>query len=337
VVGERVGSDGPRVGQAPTSSPLPHHESRRVERSRVFPRAFTKNARVCFVKTGMLVTLLIGVVARFMGDEVKSWSTWLHKSIRRIAVAKLPNNLRERYREEWEGGLEDFPGEIFKLFYSVGLLRAALEIHKAAQETTADHRAAFGSIKRLFDVLFSAATILAVLPCLLTIAIAIKIDSEGPLFSLSKRVGKKGRPFQIAKFRTVRPDNEAQFTTTRMRGWRDEVSESGYHLRVTRVGRFLRRYSLDELPVLFSIIKGDMSLVGPRPRLFSEVPGYDLIHLRCFDVSPGVTGPWALQGRRDQGLVSSQGLDEIYANQRSIWLDFKIFVRTMGLVLTRRD
>jgi lipopolysaccharide/colanic/teichoic acid biosynthesis glycosyltransferase len=276
------------------------------------------------VKTAMLVTLLIGVVARFMGDEVKSWFTWLHKSIRRIAVAKLPNNLRERYQEEWESGLDDFPGEIFKLFYSIGLLRAALGIHKAAQEVTVDHRAPFGPIKRVFDFLFSAALIFSVLPCLLTIAIAIKIESDGPLFSLSKRIGKKGRTFHIAKFRTVRHDNEAQFTKV-------------YHLRVTRVGRFLRRYSLDELPVLFSILKGDMSLVGPRAPLSSEVADYDLSHLRRFDLSPGVTGLWVLQGRHDQRFVSSQGLDEIYAKQWSIWLDFKIIVRTMAVALTGRD
>jgi lipopolysaccharide/colanic/teichoic acid biosynthesis glycosyltransferase len=336
VARERVGSDGSRFGQAPTSTTLLHDGSRRVERSRVFPGAFTKNARVCVVKTGMLVTLLIGVVARFMGDEVKSWSTWLHKNIRRIAVAKLPNNLRERYQEEWESGLEDFPGQIFKLFYSIGLLRAALQIHKASQEDIVDRRAAFAPIKRLFDVVFSAATILAVLPCLLTIAIAIKIESEGPLFSLSKRIGKKGRAFHLAKFRTVRDDSETQFTTIQMHGCRDEVFESGYHLSVTRVGRFLRRSSLDELPVLFSILMGDMSLVGPLP-LLNEVADYDLNHLRRFDLSPGLTGPWVLQGRHDQRLVSPQGLDEIYAKQWSIWLDFKIIARTVALVLTGRD
>jgi lipopolysaccharide/colanic/teichoic acid biosynthesis glycosyltransferase len=251
-------------------------------------------------------------------------------------VAKLPNNLRERYQEEWESGLEDFPGQIFKLFYSIGLLRAALQIHKASQEDIVDRRAAFAPIKRLFDVVFSAATILAVLPCLLTIAIAIKIESEGPLFSLSKRIGKKGRAFHLAKFRTVRDDSETQFTTIQMHGCRDEVFESGYHLSVTRVGRFLRRSSLDELPVLFSILMGDMSLVGPLP-LLNEVADYDLNHLRRFDLSPGLTGPWVLQGRHDQRLVSPQGLDEIYAKQWSIWLDFKIIARTVALVLTGRD
>ncbi len=140
MVGEHVGNGGPRFGQAPTSSTLPHDGSRRVERSRVFPRASTKNAGACVVKTAMLVTLLIGVVARFMGDEVKSWFTWLHKRIRRIAVAKLPNNLRERYQEEWESGLDDFPGEIFKLFYSIGLLRAALGISKVVSNILCKRR-----------------------------------------------------------------------------------------------------------------------------------------------------------------------------------------------------
>jgi lipopolysaccharide/colanic/teichoic acid biosynthesis glycosyltransferase len=302
----------------------------------VLPRVFAKDARVRVVKTGMLVTLLIGVVARFMGDEVKSWSTWLHKSIRHIAVAKLPNNLRERYQEEWESGLEDFPGEILKLFHSIGLLRAALQIHKAAQEDMVERTAAFAPIKRLFDVLFSTVLILAVSPCLFIIAVAIKMESAGPLFSLSKRIGKKGRAFHIAKFRTVRPDSETQFATVQIYGCKDEVFESDYHLSITRVGRFLRRYSLDELPVLFSILTGDMSIVGPLP-LLNEVAHYDLNHLRRFDLSPGLTGPCLLQNRHDQPLVSLLGLDEIYVKQWSIWLDFKIIARTMALVLTRRD
>jgi lipopolysaccharide/colanic/teichoic acid biosynthesis glycosyltransferase len=289
------------------------------------------------VKTTMLVTLLIGIFARFMGEELRAWSVWLHQSIRRIAVAKLPTPLRERYEEEWESGVQDFPGEIFKLFYSMGLLRAAFEIHKAAHEEAVHHETPFGPVKRLFDVLFSAALIFTVSPCLLIIVVAIKVESAGPLFFLSRRIGKNGRIFHIARFRTVRQDNGVQLTTIRMHGWRDDEFESGHHPRVTRVGRFLRRHSLDELPILFSILRGDMSLVGPRPLLSSEEADNDLSHRRRFDLSPGLTGLWVLQRGHDRRFITSRALDDIYAEKWSVWLDFKILVRTMALTLTERD
>jgi lipopolysaccharide/colanic/teichoic acid biosynthesis glycosyltransferase len=286
------------------------------------------------MKTAMIITVLIGVLARFMGDEVKSWFAWLHRRIRRIAVAKLPEHLTERYQEEWESALEDVPGEILKLCYSIGLLRAAADIHKAAQETTADQKIPVGQTKRLFDIVFSAGTILVLLPSLLAIAIAIKIESAGPIFSLSERIGKRGRKFHIAKFRTTAQKNEEQFAKPRMSGWGDEVFEFGSHFRATYVGRFLRRYSLHELPIMFSVLKGDMSLVGPRPLLSGEMEGYEVSRLSCFNLSPGVTGLWALRGQYDQRPESVHDFDENYARQWSFWLDIKIIVQSMVAPLT---
>jgi hypothetical protein len=106
------------------------------------------------MKTTIFATVLVGVVARFMGEELKSWSAWLHRRIRRAAVAKLPSCCRERYDEEWQSGLEEFPGEIFKLIYSLGLLRAALGIRKAALKSVVNPSVDLGQVKRIFDVLF---------------------------------------------------------------------------------------------------------------------------------------------------------------------------------------
>jgi lipopolysaccharide/colanic/teichoic acid biosynthesis glycosyltransferase len=103
--------------------------------------------------------------------------------------------------------------------------------------------------------------------------------------------------------------------------------------RITRLGRFLRKYSLDELPQFFNVLLGDMSIVGPRPPLAGEVRRYDLNHLRRLDVTPGITGLWQVQGRQDPSFTSYVSLDVAYIDNWSIWLDFKIIARTVGVVL----
>jgi lipopolysaccharide/colanic/teichoic acid biosynthesis glycosyltransferase len=288
------------------------------------------------MKTTIFVTLCVGVVARFMGDEVKSWSAWLHKRIRRAAVAQLPKDCRERYDEEWESGLEEFPGEIFKLIYSIGLLRAALDIRKAILRRAENSRTNFGRVKRVFDVLFSVATIVAILPSLIAIVIAIKLEAGGPVFSFSKRIGKKGRVFHCIKFRTMRLDTKVRLEDVQMDGRRVGIFEIAYDAHITGVGRFLRKYSLDELPVLFNILKGDMSFVGPLAPIHNE-NNYEHSYLRQFNLTPGLTGLWQVQTRRDRSLLSPESLYETYAKNSSIWLDFKIIARTMKSVLQGRD
>jgi lipopolysaccharide/colanic/teichoic acid biosynthesis glycosyltransferase len=104
--------------------------------------------------------------------------------------------------------------------------------------------------------------------------------------------------------------------------------------RITRVGRFLRKYSLDELPQLFNVLRGDMSLVGPRPPIASEVKRYELNHLRRLDVLPGITGLWQVQARQDPSFDSYISLDTAYIENWSLWLDAKILVRTIGVVIS---
>jgi lipopolysaccharide/colanic/teichoic acid biosynthesis glycosyltransferase len=166
------------------------------------------------------------------------------------------------------------------------------------------------------------------------IALAVRLDSEGPIFYMSERIGKKGRTFPCIKFRTMVPDAERRRAELLHMNERDSILfKVANDPRVTRVGRFLRKYSLDELPQLFNVLRGDMSLVGPRPPLASEVKRYQLNHLRRLDVTPGITGLWQVQARQDPSFDSYISLDTAYVENWSLWLDFKILIRTVAVVI----
>lgn len=188
-------------------------------------------------------------------------------------------------------------------------------------------------LKRIADVTFSALVVLLLSPVLLAIALAIKLDSEGPVFYLSDRIGKKARVFRCIKFRTMVSDAEKRRAELMASNERDGVLfKMTDDPRITRVGWWLRKYSLDELPQFLNVIKGDMSVVGPRPPIASEVQEYKLNHLRRLDVTPGITGLWQVQGRQDPSFDSYVSLDVNYIENWSLWLDLKIIVRTVGVV-----
>ena len=187
--------------------------------------------------------------------------------------------------------------------------------------------------KRVFDVLFSVLALIVMAPLLLVIAIAVKIDSRGPAFYKSERIGKKGRVFHCIKFRTMVRDADERRADVMHMNERDGVLfKISNDPRITRLGHFLRKYSLDELPQFFNVLKGEMSIVGPRPPIASEVKEYKLSHLRRLDVMPGITGLWQVQGRQDPSFASYVSLDVTYIDTWSIWLDFKIILRTVGVV-----
>jgi lipopolysaccharide/colanic/teichoic acid biosynthesis glycosyltransferase len=168
---------------------------------------------------------------------------------------------------------------------------------------------------------------------LAAVAIAVKLDSHGPILYSSERIGKKGRVFHCTKFRTMVRDAEERRADVMHMNERDGVLfKISNDPRVTNVGRFLRKYSLDELPQFFNVLKGDMSIVGPRPPLASEVQEYKLGHLRRLDVTPGITGLWQVQARQDPSFDSYISLDVSYIDNWSIWLDLKIIVRTILVV-----
>lgn len=189
-------------------------------------------------------------------------------------------------------------------------------------------------LKRIFDILFSLLVLFLLSPFLLFIAIAIKLDSRGPVLYVSERIGKKGRVFRCFKFRTMVYDAEKLRGAILHMNERDGVLfKIANDPRITRVGWLLRKYSLDELPQFLNVLLGHMSVVGPRPPIASEVREYKLSHLRRLDVKPGITGLWQVQGRRDPSFDSYVSLDLTYIEHWSIWLDFKIIIRTIGVVL----
>ncbi|KAA6464958.1 sugar transferase [Acidobacteria bacterium AB60] len=188
-------------------------------------------------------------------------------------------------------------------------------------------------LKRAVDVVFSALALVVLSPLMLALAIAIKLDSHGPVFYASERIGKRGRVFRCMKFRTmVRDAEKRQAEIMHMNERQGVLFKISNDPRITTLGRFLRKYSLDELPQFFNVLKGDMSIVGPRPPLASEVREYKLSHLRRLDVTPGITGLWQVQGRQDPSFDSYISLDVTYIENWSVWLDIKIILRTVVVV-----
>ncbi|HUX45606.1 MAG TPA: sugar transferase [Terracidiphilus sp.] len=189
-------------------------------------------------------------------------------------------------------------------------------------------------LKRMMDITFSALVLAVLSPALLAIAIAIKLDSRGPVFYASERLGKKGRVFRCLKFRSMVSDAEKRLADVmHMNERAGGLFKISKDPRMTRFGRLLRRYSLDELPQFLNVLRGEMSVVGPRPPIASEVREYKPNHLRRLDVMPGITGLWQVQGRQDPSFDSYVSLDVTYIENWSLWLDIKIIVRTVGVVL----
>jgi len=192
-------------------------------------------------------------------------------------------------------------------------------------------------LKRSFDIITSALALLLLSPFLLGIALAIRLDSRGPVVYVSRRTGRKGRVFNFYKFRTMLPGADKMLEELRHL---DETDGPVFKIRkdprVTRVGVILRRYSLDELPQLWNILKGEMSLVGPRPPTPDEVERYHDWQLRRLEIRPGLTCLWQISGRSDISFEEWMKLDLYYIDNWTFWLDLKIILRTIGAVLRGR-
>jgi lipopolysaccharide/colanic/teichoic acid biosynthesis glycosyltransferase len=192
-------------------------------------------------------------------------------------------------------------------------------------------------VKRAFDLLGASLGLLAISPLMIAFALAIKLDTRGPVFFRQLRVGRHGRRFQMLKFRTMVPDADELKESLRDR---NEAQEGLFKIaedpRVTRVGRFLRRTALDELPQLFNIVRGEMSLVGPRPLVIEEDQRIEGWHRRRLELMPGMTGPWQILGPARVPLKEMVALDYIYVANWSLWTDVKILMRTVPHVLGRR-
>lgn len=189
-------------------------------------------------------------------------------------------------------------------------------------------------VKRIMDVALSAIGLVLTAPLLAAIASAIYLDSPGPVLYRALRVGKKGRSFRCCKFRTMVTGADGMKQILRARNERNGPTfKLTNDPRVTRVGRFLRRYSLDELPQLWNVLRGEMSLVGPRPHPLDDFERYDLDHLPRLNVTPGITGLWQVTARRDPSFHRNLELDLEYIERWSLSLDMRILCKTLSAVL----
>jgi len=235
--------------------------------------------------------------------------------------------------------LHDLPVRVWVVpdYFSLALHRATVE--EFAGLPMMDLRAPALSeyqrmMKRAFDLMLTLAVMPFVLPVIGAAALAIKLDDGGPVFYRPKRVGENGRYFEMIKFRTM------VVNADQMRHLVEKTDEQGRMVfkhaadpRITRVGRFLRRTSLDELPQLFNILKGEMSLVGPRPEQPHLVEKYEPWQRKRFAVPQGLTGWWQVNGRSDKPMHLHTDEDLYYVQHYSIWLDLRILLKTAWVVL----
>lgn len=193
------------------------------------------------------------------------------------------------------------------------------------------------AVKRFVDVTVASGLLVLLLPLILVSAVAIKMQDRGPVLFRQERVGRDGRRFTLLKFRTMVPDAEDRLVEV------EDLNEAGHHFfkiredpRVTPVGRFLRKWSIDETPQLWNVIKGQMSMVGPRPPLPREVDGYQDWHRRRLRVKPGITGMWQVSGRSHVPFDEAVRLDLFYIENWSLGLDLYLLAKTVPAVLGRR-
>jgi lipopolysaccharide/colanic/teichoic acid biosynthesis glycosyltransferase len=193
------------------------------------------------------------------------------------------------------------------------------------------------AVKRTFDLVLSVAGLILLSPVLLVIGLAIKLSSRGPAIYSSVRPGMAGKPFLCLKFRTMREHAE------QIQDELEPLNEQSGALfkiredpRMTKIGRFLRRFSLDELPQLVNVVRGEMSLVGPRPLPMRDFDRLEEWHKKRYLVLPGITGLWQVSGRADLDFDDLVRLDFLYLERWSIMLDLSILLKTIPAVLTRR-
>lgn len=236
------------------------------------------------------------------------------------------------FPDEWDSDSSERPGN--------------LALYPDLQSSDKKNRLIFG-VKRTIDVLGSALLVLLFAPLFAAIAAAIKASSRGPVFFRQQRVGQYGSRFTFLKFRSMYLNNDhsehKEYVTKLIAGNAQRITSNGngegvYKLandrRITPIGRFLRRTSLDELPQFFNVLSGDMSLVGPRPPIPYELAAYETWHRRrLLQVKPGITGLWQVEGRNRIPFDDMVRLDLLYATSWTPFLDFKILMRTPAAVI----
>jgi len=239
---------------------------------------------------------------------------------------------------------ENNPGVIH-----LGEIESAEMKANAMKSSELSVRAKAFPLKRVLDLMLASLILIVFFPLLLLIMLAIKIGSPGPVFYKQMRLGKKGKPFRFYKFRSMDVDRDdgqhRSYVKSLIKvGWAYEVDENGKPLfkirddgRVTRVGRLIRKYNVDEFPQLLNVLRGEMSLVGPRPPLPQEYEDYSDWHRKRLDRIPGITGLWQVSGKNRVPFEEMVRLDIQYLENWSLWLDIKIILRTIPVMLKGED
>ncbi|MEE8676151.1 MAG: sugar transferase [Oscillospiraceae bacterium] len=195
----------------------------------------------------------------------------------------------------------------------------------------------YSFMKRMVDCIFSLLALILLSPLMLLAAIAIKMDTPGPVFFIQERVGKNKKRFRMYKFRSMCEDAEQRLQDFKEKNERDgpafKLSDDP---RITRVGKILRETCIDELPQLLNILKGDMSIVGPRPPLPEEVEQYSAYQCRRLEVKPGLTCYWQIHKGEVKTFDEWVNLDLRYIEERNLWVDLKLIFKTVAFVLHRR-
>jgi len=237
---------------------------------------------------------------------------------------------------EEEGKIVRIPMDVLDRAISVGRVED-LDGTPVFSLVSGPDRALGLAAKRLIDIGVATLGLIVLSPLLALMAILVRLGSPGPILFRQRRIGLHGRPFDVVKFRSMTTDAEARLPDLRSR---NEIAGHAFKLsadpRVTRTGRFLRRTSLDELPQLWNVLRGEMSLVGPRPPLPSEVADYDLWHRRRLSMKPGITGLWQVRARREAKFDRWVATDLEYIDKWSLWLDIKILARTIPAAVQGR-
>lgn len=262
---------------------------------------------------GILVILgvLGATFSKILADEFKAWAPSIAGFVLRAAVARLSESRRERLNEEWLADLAVTPGDVGKIVFAIGCNIAAVKINHPSMR--------YDIAKRAFDLTFASVAIVALAPLFLIFAIAIRTESTGPVIFMQKRRGLHGREFRILKFRTLRIHSF------------DYFGASNAEYRVTRVGKYLRQFNLDELPQLFNVLKGDMSIVGPKPHAIAFYRSFKNLedNSERDTVKPGITGLAQTSvvldvASKEKDIFRRTSMDNWYVKNRSFMNDMKI-------------
>jgi len=213
----------------------------------------------------------------------------------------------------------------------------ALENTEVSNENILKRQSPYRYIKRFMDVILATIALVVLSPIFLIIAIAIKIESKGPVFFKHTRIGKNGKIIKLYKFRSMVINAEElikSFTPEQMKEYKENYKLTN-DPRITKIGKFLRKTSLDELPQLLNIIKGDLSIIGPRPVVTDELEKYGANTKKFLSVTPGLTGYWAANGRSCTTYEQRMQMELYYIDNLSLKMDIKVFFKTIEAVIKR--